>query len=60
MFEVNVNALIKSIAIALVFFVVGRWIVIQMGDNGIWAIVIMLVVFYAGWWVLYQRNKSKK
>lgn len=51
--------LVISIVIALVFFALGRMIMVQMGSNGIWVVVVMLVVFYAGWWMLYQRSKRK-
>jgi hypothetical protein len=53
----NISPYVRSILIALVFFVVGRWMVIQMGDNGIWAIIILLVLFYAGWWLFFRRGK---
>lgn len=58
--DFDMSRLIKSIAIALAFFVVGRWIFISMGDTGIWVIAILLVAFYAVWWMLYRRDKRKK
>jgi len=48
-----------SIATGLVFFALGRLIVIQMGTKGIWVVVVLLIVFYSICWVRYQRGKQK-
>lgn len=50
---------IKSIAFALVFFALGRIIVIQMGNKGIWMIAIGLIIFYTIWWAFNRRDKNK-
>jgi hypothetical protein len=60
MFNIKIGPFIKSIAIALVFFAIGRLVVVQMGGVGSWIILIGLVVFYAVWWVFYQRGKKRK
>ena len=59
MFKIKILPIIKSITIALIFFALGRLMVIRMGNTGIWVIVIALLVFYAIWWQMYQRNKQK-
>lgn len=60
MLDFKLSPLVRSIAIALLFFVVGRWIYIQMGTTGIWVIALLLVAFYAIWYALYRRSKRKK
>jgi hypothetical protein len=54
----KVGPFTRSILIAMVFFVLGRIIMLQMGSNGIWLIAVLLVVFYFGWWVLFRRGKN--
>jgi hypothetical protein len=58
--DFEIPPIVKNVAIALAFFVVGRWIYIQMGTTGIWVIAFLLVAFYAVWWTLYRRSKRKK
>lgn len=56
----DIGPYITSVAVALVFFAIGRFLVIQMDDLGRWVIYIGLIIFYAVWWVWYQRGKRKK
>jgi hypothetical protein len=56
----EIGPFIQSIIVALIFFAIGRFIVIQMEDLGRWVIFIGLIIFYAIWWVAYQRRKRKK
>ena len=58
--KIDLGPFIQSIAIALVLFAIGRFIVIQMEDVGRWVIFAALIVFYAAWWIFYQRRKRKK
>jgi len=46
-------------AIALIFFALGRIVVVQMGTTGIWIVIVALIVFYSAWWVNYRRSKKK-
>ena len=57
--DIKVGPFVRSILFAMVFFVLGRIIILQMGNNGIWLIVFLLVVFYFGWWALFRRGKRK-
>jgi hypothetical protein len=57
--KIRLHPIVINIIIAFVFFAVGRLVVIQLGDIGIWIIVISVIVFYAIWWVRYQRSKRK-
>ena len=56
----EIGPFITSVAVALVFFALGRFLVIQLGDVGMWIIFVGLVIFYAIWWMSYRRKKSKK
>ncbi len=58
--DIKLPPLVRNLAIALIFFILGRWIYIQMGVTGIWVIAILLVVFYTGWWALFRRKKGEK
>lgn len=57
--KIKIIPIIKSITIAMLFFVVGRLMVMQMGSLGIWIVAGLLVVFYIAWWMMYRRNKTK-
>lgn len=59
MLDRKVSYYIRSVAIALVFFALGRLLVLQMGTTGYWVIGLLLVVFYAAWWVFIRRGKEK-
>jgi hypothetical protein len=57
--KIKLLPIAKSIAIALIFFAVGRLMVIQMGTKGIWIVAILVIGFYSIWWVSYKRRKRK-
>ena len=57
--EIKILPIVKSVAIAMVFFVLGRLMVIQLGTLGVWITAILVIVFYAIWWVRYQREKRR-
>lgn len=56
--KINLSPIILSITVALLFFFLGRYFVIQMGNNGVWAVIILLAVFYAVWYMNYRRKKK--
>ena len=58
--KIDLGPYITSVAVALVFFALGRFLVIQLEDVGRWVIFVGLFVFYAIWWISYQRKKRKK
>jgi hypothetical protein len=58
--KLEIGPFITSIIVALLFFALGRFLVIQMDDAGRWIVYISLIVFYAVWWFFYQRRKRKK
>ncbi len=58
--KIKIFPLARSIAIALIFFAIGRVIVAQMGSTGFWMIAILLTLFYFGWWLLYRRERTGK
>jgi hypothetical protein len=58
--KIEIGPFIQSIAIALVLFAVGRFIVVQTEGAGRWVIYATLIIFYAAWWVWYRRGKRKK
>ena len=58
--KIDFGPFIQSIAIALILFAIGRFIVVQTGGSGRWVIFAALIIFYAAWWVFYQRRKRKK
>ena len=58
--KIKLLPIVQSITIALIFFVVGRLMVIQMGDLAIWIVAGLLIVFYVVWWILYRRSKRKE
>lgn len=57
--KIKLLPIAKSIAIALIFFALGRLMMIQMGTLGIVIAVGLVIVFYAVWWASYQRGKKK-
>jgi len=56
--KIKIFPIIQSITIALIFFALGRLLVLQMGNIGIWISVGLLIIFYLLWWRRYQRNKK--
>ena len=58
--KINIIPIIQSITIALIFFALGRLMVIQMGNLGIWIVAGLLIIFYVVWWIIYQRGKRKE
>lgn len=56
----EIGPFIQSIIVALIFFAIGRYIVIQAGGTGRWLIFAALIIFYAVWWVWYTRGRRKK
>jgi hypothetical protein len=58
--KIEIGPFITSIIVALLFFALGRFLVIQLEDVGRWVIFGSLLIFYAIWWVAYQRRKRKK
>lgn len=50
---------IRSLIIIFLFFVIGRFLVTQLGSSGSWIIIVGVIIFYVVWWVNYQRNKKK-
>jgi positive regulator of sigma E activity len=58
MSELKVGPLARSILLAMVFFVLGRIIVDQMGSTGVWLIFGLLAVFYGALW-LFRRSRRK-
>ena len=58
--KIEIGPFIVSIVVALLFFAIGRFIVIQTEDVGRWMIFVGLIIFYAIWWVSYRRAKKKK
>ena len=58
--KIEIGPFIVSIVVALLFFAIGRFIVIQTGGAGRWMIFAGLIIFYAIWWVSYRRAKKKK
>ena len=56
----EIGPFIQSIIVALIFFAIGRYIVIQSGGSGRWVIFAALIIFYAVWWVWYSRGRRKK
>ncbi|HBX70311.1 MAG TPA: hypothetical protein DEH25_13270 [Chloroflexi bacterium] len=57
--KIKILPILQSITIALIFFALGRLLVIRMGTLGIWISAILLIIFYALWWRNYQRDKKK-
>jgi hypothetical protein len=60
MLDKKLSAFIRSVAIALIFFSLGRLLVIQLGNTGYWVIGILLGLFYVGWWVLFRRDRGEE
>jgi len=57
--KIKIFPIVKSLIAALLFFVLGRLIVMQLGTVGIWIVAVLVIGFYAIWWVSYQRGKQK-
>ena len=55
--KIKIHPIVQSFIIAMIFFVLGRLMVIQMGTLGVWIVAILVIVFYTVWWVNYQRGK---
>ena len=55
--KIKLVPIAKSIAIALIFFALGRILVLQLGNLGIVIVLVVVIVFYGIWWVNYQKNK---
>jgi len=58
--KIDFGPFIQSIAVALVLFAVGRFIVVQTEGTGRWVIYAGLIIFYAAWWFSYRRGKRRK
>jgi hypothetical protein len=56
--KIKLLPIAKSIAIALIFFALGRILVLQLGNIGIVIVLVVVIVFYGIWWVKYQKNKQ--
>jgi hypothetical protein len=57
--KIKILPIVKSLIVALFFFVLGRLMVMRLGTVGIWIVAILVIGFYAIWWVSYQRGKQK-
>ena len=55
--KINLLPIAKSIAIALVFFALGRLLAVRWGNSAFWLAIILLAIFYASWWAINRRNK---
>ena len=58
--KIDIGPFIRNIIIGLIFFAIGRYIVIQAEDAGRWVIFIGLIIFYSVWWFFYRRGKKGK
>ncbi len=56
---IKIGPLVRSIALALVFFVLGRLVVDQMGSAGIWLVFGLLALFYGVWWLMRRSGKER-
>jgi len=50
--------LVRNIILAFVFFFIGRVIVYQMGNTGIWIVFGLVAASYFGWWI-FKRSDRK-
>jgi hypothetical protein len=57
--KIKLVPIIKSITIALIFFALGRIMLIQLGTMGIVIAIVLVLVFYIFWAVSYRRGKKK-
>jgi hypothetical protein len=58
MLKIKLLPIIKSIIIALIFFALGRIMLLQMGTLGIVIAIALVVIFYIIWGVSYRRGKK--
>ena len=49
----------RNILLGFLFFFIGRYIVSQMGDTGVWIIIGLVVIFYTGWWYFQRSDRNK-
>ncbi len=49
----------RNIALAFLFFLIGRVIVFKMGNTGIYIIFGLVISFYLGWWLIHRLNRDK-
>ena len=49
--------LARNIVLAFVFFAIGRLIVMQMGNTGIWLVFGLVVIFYTAWWFFRRQSR---
>jgi hypothetical protein len=50
--------LLRNILLAFLFFAIGRVLVIQMGNNGVYIILGLVGAFYLGWWLLRRLDRK--
>jgi hypothetical protein len=58
--KIDFGPFMRSVIVALIFFAIGRFIVVQTEGSGRWLIYAGLVIFYAAWWFFYRRGTRKK
>jgi hypothetical protein len=57
--EKKLLSIIKSIIFALIFFALGRLMVVKLGNLGVVLTFVFVIAFYVIWWVRYQRGQRK-
>jgi hypothetical protein len=55
----KISPILRNLILIFIFFAIGRFLVDQFGNNGLWLIIAGVIIFYAVWWNNYQRNKKK-
>jgi len=56
----KIKKLIRSILLAFLFFFIGRFIVLQMGEIGYWIVGGLVIAFYVVWyfWGRWSKNEN--
>ncbi|GAB4578286.1 MAG: hypothetical protein Fur0022_10200 [Anaerolineales bacterium] len=55
----KISPFLRNLIIVFLFFVIGRFLVVQLGANGSWIVIGGVIIFYIVWWNNYQQNKKK-
>jgi hypothetical protein len=54
----NSDKLFKNVLLAFIFFFIGRFIVLQMGNVGYWIVAGLVIAFYVAWFILGRYRSS--
>jgi intracellular septation protein A len=53
----NIPKIALSFVVAIIFFVLGKYLAVNLGSASRWLIILAVIAFYAIWWSHHRRTK---